>query len=88
MAITPRTGSPAAIRPMLIAQSGNPWTRLPVPSIGSIDQRRGPLPPAASYSSPVSDVVGKPLAQSTPDQALQILVQVRHVGEIRLSRGA
>ena len=41
MTITPRTGSPATIRPMLMAQSGRPWTRLPVPSIGSIDQRRG-----------------------------------------------
>ncbi len=42
MTITPRTGSPAMIKPMLMAQSGRPWTRFPVPSIGSIDQRPGP----------------------------------------------
>ena len=54
MAITPSTGSPSSIRPMLMAQSGSPWTRLPVPSIGSIDHRRGPEPPSAAYSSPVS----------------------------------
>ncbi len=50
---------------MLIAQSGSPWTMLPVPSIGSIDHHRDPVPPAAAYSSPVSRSSGN-LAPNRP----------------------
>ena len=87
MAITPRTGSPASIRPMLTAQSGSPWTMLPVPSIGSIDHRRGPAPPAAAYSSPVKQVVGEPRPEPVADQPFQVLIQVGHVAEVGLLLG-
>ena len=84
IAITPRTGSPASIRPMLIAQSGSPWTRLPVPSIGSIDHRRGPAAARRAYSSPVSRSSGNRLAQPLADQPLEVVVEVGHVAQVRL----
>ena len=73
MAITPSEGSPATIKPMLMAQSGSPWTRFPVPSIGSIDQRRGPRASGCLVLFAGERIVGKPGSQSLADHFFQVV---------------
>ena len=50
-ATRPRTGWPSSTSEISVAQAGTPRTKLWVPSIGSITQRRGPWP-VVSNSSP------------------------------------
>ena len=72
---------------MLTAQSGRPWTMLPVPSIGSIDHRRGPRAALRGVFLAGQGVVGEPRAQPVADQALEVLIEVGHVAQVGLLVG-
>ncbi len=70
-----------------MAQRGRPWTRLPVPSIGSIDHRRGPVPPDGLVFLAGDRVAGEGVAEAAPEELFEVAVEVGDVARLAFSSG-
>ena len=82
-ATSPSTGISSSTNEISVAQAGTPRTKLWVPSMGSITQRRGPWP-VVSNSSPSTASRGRVRLSWHPDELLGGLVGVADEREVRL----
>ena len=82
-ATRPSTGMSSSTSEIRVAQAGTPRTKLCVPSMGSMTQRRGPCP-VVSNSSPSTASRGRVRLSCDADELLGRLVGVADEGEVGL----